>query len=64
MPMAKRKALLRQLQVQWHPDKQSEFTDQAMKDLANEVVRMVNDAANVARKMAAKEKEVKEKRGY
>ena len=46
--------VLRELQVQWHPDKQ--YGDESEKQLAEEVSRLVNDAAVVAREQAAKVK--------
>ena len=50
-PAAERKALLRELQVKWHPDRQ--YGDDASREFAVELSVMVNEAANVARKQLA-----------
>ena len=50
-PAAERKALLRELQVKWHPDRQ--YGDEASREFAVELSVMVNEAANVARKQLA-----------
>ena len=61
LPSQERKALLRDLQVQYHPDKQSQYDDDESKKLAAELSQMVNEAAAVA-KTQARAAETKEKR--
>ena len=50
-PAAERKKIIRDLQVQWHPDKQS--GDENALKFADELSRLANEAASVARKQEA-----------
>ena len=47
LPGAKRKALLRSLQVKWHPDRQ--YETEATRQLATELSAMINDAMMIAK---------------
>lgn len=49
MPGAKRKQLLRELQVKWHPDRQSEDADEETKELALELSMKLNEAMRIAK---------------
>lgn len=59
-PAAERKKILRELQVKWHPDRQ--YGDASSREFAAELITMVNEAANVARRQIATT-ETKRKRG-
>mmetsp|Transcript_4241 Transcript_4241/g.13024 ORF Transcript_4241/g.13024 Transcript_4241/m.13024 type:complete len:116 (-) Transcript_4241:42-389(-) len=59
MPAADRKRFLRGLQVQWHPDRQ--YDSAAQRELADEISRIVNEAARVAKEQAALVRSKKER---
>ena len=52
LPGDQRKAAIRKLQVQFHPDRQ--YQDDESREFAGELSRMVNDAMNVARENEAR----------